>query len=412
MTQTCTRRCRNCRGFTVLRDDRDTAVNVDVAVLGAGCSGLAAACELLDVLSVDEQLLVLEARENLEDDRTWCGWGLPSHAFHDAVSYTWPKAKVRSGGEEAIIAPKRHPYRMIVARDYQEMAMEMLRNRAELMLGAEVKTVEPRPDGALDVVGEHDRIVARRVIDARWDKDSCGLPPNGLLQDFLGLRVRVDKPVFDPETATLMDFDVPQQFDPGMDACGVHFMYVLPTSPFEALVEPTFLGRMRLDHNEFRRRIDDYLMERYGVREYETLSKERGTIPMCDSMAPSRPGLAATGTSAGCVKPSSGYSFHAAQRRAQALARGWQGPNWSTPPSPRPGFASFLDMVFVEFLRQNPQRAPDVFLRLFKGVKADGLARFLSDEAQMADYAQAILAVPPLPMVASLARIILRKAAS
>ena len=42
-----------------------------------------------------------------------------------------------------------------------------------------------------------------------------------ILQHFRGWHIKSETPVFDPETVTLMDFDVSQEQ-------GLHFMYVLP----------------------------------------------------------------------------------------------------------------------------------------------------------------------------------------
>ena len=60
---------------------------------------------------------------------------------------------------------------------------------------------------------------------------------NAMLQHFLGQEIQVDKPVFDPSTAILMDFRVDQ-------SKGMHFIYLLPYSPTEALVESTLLAPM------------------------------------------------------------------------------------------------------------------------------------------------------------------------
>ena len=97
------------------------------------------------------------------------------------------------------------------------------------------------------------------------------------LQHFVGLHLRFDKPVFDPTTVTLMDFDVSQEH-------GLHFLYVLPFSETEALVESTFFSSTVLKQEIYEEYIHDYLRERFSVtqemlNQAELVRMERGVVP-------------------------------------------------------------------------------------------------------------------------------------
>jgi lycopene beta-cyclase len=372
----------------------------DVAVLGAGCAGLAAGVELIKVMGSDRSLLLVDSRSSYDNDRTWCGWGVERHGFERAVAHVWPRCIVRHRGKEISIAPRRYRYRCIPGQNYYDLALKMLRHRAKLVLNEKVRSVS---ENATDVVVRTSRRVfrTRLVVDARWSMDSVKPPPGGMVQEFLGQRIRTKTPTFDPETVTLMDFDVER-------GEGVHFCYMLPFSEREALVEPTFLVRQSLPAEEYRSRIAIYLGERFGTRNYEVLAEERGCIPM----GIARPGRAdcnsrivIAGTSGGLIKASSGYGFHAMQRHAKALAKAWARDHWDAVPFPRSSAARLLDTVFANFLCDHPERAPEVLYRLFERVDPDRLARFLSDAAELGDYAAVVRAVPAQPMLRRLTQL-------
>jgi lycopene beta-cyclase len=362
----------------------------DVAILGAGCAGLAAGTALVESGRV-RRLILLDARSGYTNDRTWCSWSVEPHGFEAAVAHVWPRCLVRHAGREIIVEPRRYAYRCIPGLAYYDLAREKLAGRAELALGEPVEHVASAAD-TVHITTPRRTIRADRAIDARWNMDAAPTPPGGLIQDFLGQRIRTAGPVFDPTTATLMDFDVPQ------DTRGVHFCYVLPFSEREALVEPTFLGSARLPEAAFRERIRSYLRERHGVGEYEVLAEERGHIPMgLGQQATPHSRIQRAGTGGGLVKASSGYGFHAMQRHGSMLAAGGSA-------APRPALASRLDSLFVGFLRDEPALAPAAFFRLFERVDPDRLARFLSDAATPADYAAVLRAAPTAPMLRQVAR--------
>ncbi|GIR00728.1 MAG: hypothetical protein CM15mP9_4310 [Methanobacteriota archaeon] len=74
---------------------------------------------------------------------------------------------------------------------------------------------------------------------------------NAMLQHFLGQEVIVDKPVFDDTTAILMDFRVDQSH-------GMHFIYLLPFSPTQALVESTLFSTKVLEEEFYIDSINQY----------------------------------------------------------------------------------------------------------------------------------------------------------
>lgn len=232
------------------------------------------------------------------------------------------------------------------------------------------------------------QLQARIVFDGRNNaEDHSG--QHHMLQHYLGQRIRAHSPIFDPETLTLMDFDVSQHY-------GITFVYLLPFTQTEALVEPTIFSRFPLEPMAYAMIIREYLKERFGINDYEVLFKEQGVIPMtADRVPPARLGrIVPIGTAAGTIKGSTGYGFLAIQQWCRAVVETLADNRNKPLPRPRSQLASFLDRVFLSFLDTYPSRAPDVFFNLFNRVPADRLVRFLSDQATPSDIAAVVMSMP------------------
>ena len=106
---------------------------------------------------------------------------------------------------------------------------------------------------------------AAQVFDSRPPR----VPHGCMLQHFIGFEVRAPKPVFDPETVILMDFRVDQ-------SQGMHFIYLLPFSATEALVESTLFSASTLDEDFYTGAIDSYLQRYFDLTSFEILRRERG----------------------------------------------------------------------------------------------------------------------------------------
>ena len=124
---------------------------------------------------------------------------------------------------------------------------------------------------------------------------------NAMLQHFLGQEVEVDKPVFDSSTAILMDFRVDQSE-------GMHFIYLLPYSPTQALVESTLFSTTVLDREYYVNTINDYLADHYGASVHNIIHEEQGVIPM-GTLSPHDENIPGLGANAGAIRPASGYTF-------------------------------------------------------------------------------------------------------
>lgn len=367
------------------------AFDADVIIAGAGLSGLSLAVGLLDAgLPDDARILLLDPRRTLSgEDRTWCFFDLVPHAFEAAITHRWNHWRVRNGADEVVRSAPGITYCRIPGERFYELALERLAaagRRVEIRLGVTVENLEGRGDH-VDVHTGAGVLRGRLAMDSRppsVTRASDAGDDVHLLQHFRGRVLRSSEPVFEVDTATLMDFDVSQEH-------GIHFIYVLPFDAHTALVESTFFTERLLPDAVYTSAIENWLARRRPGVAFQTLSHESGVIPMTtkpfDTWPSSR--VVRIGTAGGHVKPSSGYAFLAVQRFVRdfaprvvsALRTGGS----AEPPAVRNPRTTALDAIFLSYLRSCPERAPATFYRLFERVPPGVLARFLSDEGTLAD---------------------------
>ncbi|MEM9801959.1 MAG: lycopene cyclase family protein [Planctomycetota bacterium] len=370
----------------------------DIVVLGGGCAGLSLAAQLASRERDGRRVLVLEAREDYERDRTWCGWSIEPHTFQDCVDHRWSQWDVRANGVVSRHASSRFPYEHVPADLFYAAAQERIEaaDGVDLLLGTRVESVTSRGDRTR-VATSRGEIDAGVVVDARAPSPTPG--EGGLLQHFLGLEITTRDAVFDPSTVTLMDFDVPQE-------SGIQFLYVLPFAPDRALVESTFLSPTPLPQEDYVAQVERYVDERLETETTEVHHREAGVIPMNPQLSGADNSVR-IGTLGGAVKPSSGYAFHSIQRTTATLADALvSGRGVGSVPA-RSGLDAWMDRVFLSFLSRRPEGVPAMFLRLFRSVDADVLARFLMERGRASDRLRVIGAMPKLPFAREAMRVAL-----
>ncbi|MDJ0890664.1 MAG: lycopene cyclase family protein [Gammaproteobacteria bacterium] len=377
-----------------------TTTAYDICILGAGCSGLSLAVHLIERSRRPVRMVLVEPRTAYTRDRTWCAWDVSEHRFEHLASHRWSRWCVRLAGDDSVHHSNCYRYCHIAADAFYTEALRILGAApgCDLWLNTEAGDIGKEPDG-FRVQTSRGAIRCRHVFDSR------PVPPRDgtaavLWQHFVGLRLRADGDAFDPSTVTLMDFDVPQDD-------GIHFFYLLPYSPREALVEATFISHGTHHPERYERAIESYLRTRFPQHSFAKLGKERGRIPMTARRpeAAGVPGVVRIGTPAGMVKPSTGYAFQAIQRSSETMVEQLNALGVIGLPSARSHVATAMDRVFLSFLQRHPDRAPQVFFDLFQNVAPDRLIRFLSDTPTAADYLSVVSAMPTLPFLKEAARL-------
>jgi lycopene beta-cyclase len=355
----------------------------EIAVLGGGLAGLSLVLQLLDH-GVDARITVVEPRRRYTDDRTWGFFDLEDHPFRPLIAQRWPAWRVRTGQGARLCSDPMRPYARLPAGAVYAHALARLRSAPGVRLWTGTRVL--RLDGRR-VVTDAGTLDAGLVFDGRPPP----LPdrPSGprLLQQFVGRRVSTARPAFDPQVMELMDFRLPQDR-------GIAFLYTLPQSPTEALVEATVFAGRPVPGPRLTGLLDDALATRFG-RACAGGAEEHGAIPMVPGLGAraGAPGTIPIGTRAGAPRGATGYAFLPIQRHARALAAavaaGRPGPVAMRGPG-----TDWLDRVFLSRLIRRPETAPALFDRLFAGVPPARLARFLMERGSPGDHLAVMAALP------------------
>lgn len=397
--------------------------DVDVAIVGAGGAGLSLVIALERAARRTgvrpPSIAVIDPVHRRQPDRTWCWWmsADPAHPPTDGTSSlqaldpllarSWSRMELidRTGGRrEYDLGPLR--YVMLRSSDFYaaaDAALARLGDLTEPGAPSRVLRITEPVDGVDD--GPETAVVQAGSVRlrARWVFDSRPAAPRrpgstSLLQHFRGWTVRFDRPVLDPALATLMDFHLPQPEQ------GVAFAYCLPLDERRALVEYTEFSRARLPSDRYHRALLDYLHRRWQVepgRGIEVEAVENGVIPMTDAPFAGRVGrrVFRLGTAGGATRPSTGYTFAAMNRQADAVAELLLAGRTPVPPPPYPARHRWLDAVLLRALDRGYVQGPELFTGLFAGNPSGRVVRFLDGTSGPVDELALMWTTPMPPMV-------------
>jgi lycopene beta-cyclase len=210
-----------------------------------------------------------------------------------------------------------------------------------------------------------------------------------LLQHFKGWVINTQKPVFNPSLATFMDFTVSQQH-------GTTFMYVLPTSTTQALVEYTLFTEELLAQIDYDDALKNYIQNNLGITNYTIEHEEFGIIPMTNIDFDKYDGrLINIGIAGGQAKGSSGYAFQFIQKRTTEIVASlvkYQHPFTKTTFSEKK--FKLFDSVLLNVLHYKKLNGDSIFADIFQKNSAKTIFRFLDNESNLLEDLQIMNSVP------------------
>ncbi len=369
----------------------------DVVIVGGGLAGLSLAMRLAQ--TGRRRVRVVERRTQYTEDRTFSAFHTgEDHLFTDCVAHRWDRWRVQDGARALERHAPARAYETIFGSAVYEKAQTVLAASptTTLELGVGVKALVPRGEGTDVLLDDGRTLLARDVIDARPAPLEETPETPRFWQHFEGWFVETERPAFDPRVAMLMDFR------PYRD--GIHFVYVLPFSEREALVEDTYFDQRR--SGDYRPTLEGDLA---NVGPYRITRTESGCLPMSTGRAAAAPGhVARVGLGGAAAKPSTGYAFMFTQRQASAMARVLDAGERPRTQPPRSAWTTSLDDVFLSYLRRHPERGPGLFLRMFERNSSDVVARFLMERTTRAEDVALMLTMPIPKLGAESARAPLR----
>lgn len=372
----------------------------DYIFTGAGLSALMTVYKM--VLSgkfTNKTILLLDENTKKTNDRTWCFWKENETIWDSAITKTWDSALFANQDLKRDLDLNPYQYNMIRGLDFYHQVFGLLSKQNNItFINQKVVAIE-ESETIIMIQTETETFTCHKLFNSIYNaikvENQTKYPV--LQQHFIGWFIKSEEAIFNPEQATFMDFSVEQKGN-------TRFMYVLPTSKTEALLEYTLFSHQHLEKSEYETEIKNYI-QKLGISKYEIIEKELGSIPMTcyPFWKNNTKNVLNIGTSGGWTKASTGYTFKNSDKKSSELVAFLQRETNFTKFHKKTKFW-FYDLLFLGVLDRNNELGNTIFTSLFKTGNPTLIFKFLDEDTSFREDLQVILKCPKLPFIKAVFR--------
>jgi lycopene beta-cyclase len=370
----------------------------DYIIAGSGCAGLSLLYKILQTPSLqNKSILVIDKDQKKSNDRTWCFWEKNPGPFESIVYAKWNKLEFLSTDFKKELNLESYTYKMIQGIDFYNFVINYAKKFKNVSFVQESINSIDNIDKKAVLKTTKNRYTANYIFNSTNLFNPKINEQNSLLQHFKGWLIKTEKPVFNPEIGRLMDFRVSQEN-------GATFMYVLPTSTTEALVEYTLFSPRVLDKEVYTLELKKYIKEELEIDNYTLIHQESGVIPMSLEKFEQNPKLNVIniGTSGGYTKASSGYTFQFIQKNIIEIINNLvEGNNIIQQTSFKNKYYQWADRTLIDVLLSNKLTGKDVFTKMFQKVPIEKILAFLGNESSFLEDFKVFTSFPVKPFLTS-----------
>lgn len=350
-----------------------------------------------------KSILLLDQDSKKTNDRTWCFWEKEDSVWSPIVLKKWDSALFANENFKRDLDLKPYQYHQIRGLDFYDFVFEELSKHSNITFSNEKVTNINELETHVFVGSEENRFTCHYLLNSIYTSSTAlsQMKYPVLQQHFVGWYVKTEKEVFNPEQATFMDFSVEQKGN-------TRFMYVLPVSKTEALVEYTLFSEKLLSTAEYENEIQIYL-EKLGIEQYDIVEKEQGSIPMTcyPFWKKNTKRVLNIGTAGGWTKASTGYTFKSADKKSTDLVEFL----YSSTSIKMTSFHKrsrfwFYDLLLLDILYRHNELGSGIFSSLFKKGDPQLIFKFLDEETSLIEDVKVILKCPKVPFIKALFRVI------
>ncbi|WP_291137164.1 lycopene cyclase family protein [Flavobacterium sp. UBA7663] len=376
---------------------------------GSGLSALMTVYEmLLSGKFEDKSILLIDENTKKANDRTWCFWdendtppkGHPSkrgESFEEIVSKKWNQAIFANEKFNRVLELTPYQYKKINGLDFYELVFKKISEHKNIHF-LNQKVVDFTELGNHCVVKtKEETFTCNKIFNSIYNPEAVKAQTKFPLiqQHFIGWFIKSKEAVFTPNYATFMDFSVEQKGN-------TRFMYVLPTSSTEALLEYTLFSKDLLPREEYESEIQKYI-ENLGITEYEIIEKEQGNIPMTcyPFWKHNTKNIINIGSAGGWTKASTGYTFKNASKKSKALVQFIKSEFDFTKFHKKDKFW-FYDLLLLDILSSKNELGSKIFSSMFKKGSSTVIFKFLDEETSIWEDLQVIWKCPKMLFVKAL----------
>ncbi|WP_269237872.1 lycopene cyclase family protein [Flavobacterium flavigenum] len=346
----------------------------------------------------DKSILLLDHNSKKTNDRTWCFWEEEETLWNAVISKKWNSALFANEYFRRNLELKPYQYNQIRGLDFYNFVFEVLSKQDNITFLNEKVTDINELENHVFIGTEENRYTCDYLFNSIYTKAFAERQTKYpvLQQHFVGWFVKTETEIFNPEEATFMDFSVEQSGN-------TRFMYVLPNSKTEALVEYTLFSENLLPKEEYEKEIEIYL-KKLGISQYKIQEKEQGSIPMTcyPFWKRNTKRVLNIGTAGGWTKASTGYTFKNSDKKSSELVEFLQNQNPKMAAFHKKSRFWFYDLLLLDILYRHNESGSSIFSSLFKNGNPALIFRFLDEETNLIEDLEVILKCPKMPFIKAL----------
>ena len=364
---------------------------------GSGLSALMTVYEmLLSGKFEDKSILLIDENAKKVNDRTWCFWD-EDNLFDEIVSKNWNQAIFANEKFNRVLELSPYQYKKINGLDFYELVFKKISEHKNIHF-LNKKVVDFTELGNHCIVKtKEETFTCNKIFNSIFNPEVVTAQTKFPLihQHFIGWFIKSKEAIFTQNCATFMDFSVEQKGN-------TRFMYVLPTSSTEALLEYTLFSKNLLSKEEYESEIKKYI-ENLGITEYEIIEKEQGNIPMTcyPFWKHNTKNIVNIGSAGGWTKASTGYTFKNASKKTKALVQFLKSESDFTKFYKRDKFW-FYDLLLLDILSSKNELGSNIFSSMFKAGDSSIIFKFLDEETSFSEDLQVIWRCPKMVFVKAL----------
>jgi len=372
----------------------------DYIFTGSGLAALMTTYKMiLSGKFLDKSILLIDADSKKTNDRTWCFWQKEKSIWEASISKKWDLALFANADFIRDLELKPYKYNQIKGLDFYNQVFDLISKQKNIHFLTEEVTDINELQTHVYVATASESFTTDKVFNSIYRKIEAESQTKYpvLQQHFIGWFIKSKESAFNPEQATFMDFSVEQKGN-------TRFMYVLPTSTTEALLEYTLFSHTLLPKEEYENQIKKYL-KKLGVTEYEITEKEQGSIPMTcyPFWKKNTQRVLNIGTAGGWTKASTGYTFKNSDKKSTQLVAFLQQRKDLRQFHTKTKFW-FYDLLLLDILDRHNELGASIFSSMFKKGNPTLIFKFLDEETSYLEDLQVILKCPKRLFIKALVR--------
>ncbi len=323
-----------------------------------------------------KSIAIIEPRELNTNDKRWSYWEKGIGKWDHLVSSKWPCGRFVSQYGDLKLKMGGYIYKSVQSIDFYNHLTDFLKDFPNVKFIND-KVTEVNTD-IYTIDTDSSSFKADYIFDSRpssqFGRSVASGTSNLIHQHFKGWVIKTEAAVFNTDEFTMMDFTAKFK-----DTCS--FIYILPYSKNEALIEMTFFTPKINFDGEYDELLKMYISKTLKVDFFEIIEVEKGDIPMTDFPFQNynKEHYLKIGTGGGWVKGSTGYSFKRAEKFVEQIIRNLK---QGRPLDSNLYKSRFMwyDKIFLRVLKNYNHLGEKVFFKLYSRNPHTLIFKFLDEE--------------------------------